>query len=322
MDNQGLPDISVVVPVYNAKRTIRACVESLLAQDYPKDRYEIIVVDNNCTDGTDTIVAEYPVTLLHEREIQTSYAARNRGIQHARGSVVAFTDADCVAAPSWLREIAAPFTEQAVGGVGGRVLGTDPQTDVEKFLCSMQLFSHYHEDSVYLPVLLTSNAAYRRTLLLAIGAFNGRLFTASDVDLAWRLQLETGARVVYAPTAVIYHTHRSTLKSMARQFRRHGFGEILLDAMYKDHAGYQRTPRRQLRRIGKQILAMLTYVRSIAYRSVVRLIRDSDREYVLSPCLHLVAECNNVYGKLQGLWATRFFRRNPASGLWENRWER
>ncbi|MBC8263573.1 MAG: glycosyltransferase [Anaerolineales bacterium] len=71
--SQCPPFVSVVIPVYNGSRTIVACIESLLGLDYPSDHYEIIVVDNNSTDGTDNIVREYPVTLLYEREIQTSY---------------------------------------------------------------------------------------------------------------------------------------------------------------------------------------------------------------------------------------------------------
>jgi glycosyltransferase involved in cell wall biosynthesis len=316
------PFASIIVPVYNGERTMRACLQSLLSQTYPPNRYEIIVVDNNSTDNTCSIVQEFPVTLLHENEIQTSYAARNRGVEAARGEIIAFTDADCIAAPNWLSELVTPFKELTVGGVGGQVLDSDPQSEVEQFICSLRLFARYQKDNSYLPVLMTNNAAYRRENLLALGSFNAQLYTGADIDLAWRLQLVTGNKVVYAPQAVIYHVHRSTLKSMARQFRRHGFGEIFLDAMYKDQPGYKRSPRRQVARMGCQFLALFTYGRSLLYRWLTRRLRPQDRMYMLTPLFWLVAEGSNLWGKILGLWATRFFRLNPAKQLWQDPGER
>jgi glycosyltransferase involved in cell wall biosynthesis len=104
-DGLQRPSVSVVVPVYNGASTIGACLEALLAQTYDPALTEIIVVDNNSTDGTPDLVARYPVALLHERDIQTSYAARNRGVAHAGREIVAMTDADCVPEPDWLAQL-------------------------------------------------------------------------------------------------------------------------------------------------------------------------------------------------------------------------
>jgi glycosyltransferase involved in cell wall biosynthesis len=99
--------VSVVVPLYNEERYIDECLRALTAQDYPEDRYEILVVDNNSTDRSLERVAAYPrVRLLHEPE-QGDFAARNRGIVEARGDILAFTDADTAPHPDWLRTIAA-----------------------------------------------------------------------------------------------------------------------------------------------------------------------------------------------------------------------
>lgn len=319
--DRSLPFVSIIVPVYNGEQTIEACLDSLVNQDYPPDLYEIIIVDNNSTDRTCGIIQKYPVTLLHERKIQTSYAARNKGILAARGELVAFTDADCIAASGWLRELVAPFNEATIGGVGGQVLDSNPQNEVEQFICSLHLFSHYRKEDSYLPVLMTNNAAYRRESLLALGSFNDQLYTGADIDMAWRIQL-TGAWVVYAPQAVIYHVHRSTLRGMARQFRRHGFGEIFLDAMYKNEPDYKRTPKQQLTQMGRQFLALFTYGRSLLYRGLTWRIRRKDRMYALTPFFRLVIEGNNLWGKVLGLWATRFFTLNPAGQLWEDPGER
>ena len=65
-DQDPIPDVSVIAPVYNGCATIGDCIESLLEQGYPADCYDVIVVDNNSTDGTPDSVAKYPVTLLFE----------------------------------------------------------------------------------------------------------------------------------------------------------------------------------------------------------------------------------------------------------------
>ena len=85
-------DISIVVPVHNEERLIEGCLRALLALDYPRDRYEIIVVDNNSTDRSREIVERFPeVKLLSEKQ-QGDFAARNRGLSEAKGEIIAFTD--------------------------------------------------------------------------------------------------------------------------------------------------------------------------------------------------------------------------------------
>src|SRR5262245_13454924 len=98
------PDAAtVIVAVYNGASTIEACVASLLALHYPRPDHEIIVVDNGSTDGTAAVLASFGdrVRVLTEPTRGAS-AARNRGIRHARGRVIAFTDADCTVEPGWL----------------------------------------------------------------------------------------------------------------------------------------------------------------------------------------------------------------------------
>lgn len=321
-ESASLPFVSVVVPVYNGERTIQACIDSLMAQDYPQDLYEILIVDNNSTDRTCEIVGRCPVELLHERKVQTSYAARNTGIRHVNGEIVAFTDADCIAEGNWLRELVSPFTNPEVGGVGGQVLDAPPANIVETFLYSMKPFSGYQTESIFLPILMTLNAAYRRDALLAVGLFNQDLYTGADIDLSWRVQLRTGAKVVHTRNAIVFHKHRVTLTGMARQLHRHGFGEILLDAMYKDQPGYRHTLGWQLRRMGRQVRALFTYVLSAFYRLLVHRQRGRDRMYVMSPLLWFVAESANIWGKVQALCATRCLRVDPTQRIWEDPGER
>ena len=93
--NESVPMISVIVPVKNGSTHIRDLLDSLERLDYPKDRLEVLVVDGNSTDSTKEVVSEYPVKLLTEERPGIN-AARNTGLKHSTGEIVAFTDADCV----------------------------------------------------------------------------------------------------------------------------------------------------------------------------------------------------------------------------------
>lgn len=120
------PFVSVVVPVFNGAKIIEDLLLSLLALDYPAERHEIIVVDNGSTDHTRQIVERYPVRLLEERETRGPAAARNKGITHARGDIVAFTDADCVADRDWLKMLVADHKDPGIGGFVGEIRGHEP----------------------------------------------------------------------------------------------------------------------------------------------------------------------------------------------------
>ena len=115
--------ISIVVPFHNNQESIQLCCESLLNQTYPRDRYEIVFVNNNSSDGSSAIVSAFAsITLLHQ-PIQGSYAARNLALASTQAEIIAFTDADCIASPDWLQQINAtmqsPDTQIILGAYSG-----------------------------------------------------------------------------------------------------------------------------------------------------------------------------------------------------------
>jgi glycosyltransferase involved in cell wall biosynthesis len=218
--------VSVVVPVYNGERTIEECIKSLLNLEYPKEKYEIIVVDNNSADNTVEIVKKYPVRLLHEKK-QGPYAARNLGIKNAKGEIVAFTDADCIADKGWLRQLIKNFKGATIAGVGGEILSYNPKTLVERYsdksgILSQKSFLNSKFRGLKMPFIATANAAYKKGILNEIGLFDDSFLIGGDVDLAWRVLLK-GYRIVYAPKALIYHKHRTTPYALFKQF--FGYGD-------------------------------------------------------------------------------------------------
>jgi GT2 family glycosyltransferase len=200
--------VSVVVPVWRDTEGLAACLEALSRQTWPADRREILVVDNG---GGGVVEAGPGVRVLREAE-PGSYAARNRGILEARGSVIAFTDADCVPAPDWLEKGVAHLEDPAVGMVAGRIRVTfrDPArpTLVERY----ESVASFRQEE-YLRKRrfgATANVLTTRSALEIVGSFDPRLKSLGDVDWGVRV-FEAGLGQVYAGDAVVDHPARRTL---------------------------------------------------------------------------------------------------------------
>jgi cellulose synthase/poly-beta-1,6-N-acetylglucosamine synthase-like glycosyltransferase len=229
-----IPFVSVVVPVYNAKNTLNRCVESLLEQTYPKDKYEVVMVDNGSKDNSKEILQQYPV-IIEESLAQSSYAARNKGIAAAKGEILAFTDADCIADKYWIEKGVNGFNKQNVGAVAGEVKGFKPANYIEEYLVDKQELSQEKTSKIYfLPYAKTANVFYRKDVFKKIGGFPKEWISAGDADLAWRMQLETKYKLEFITEAFVYHRHRSTLASMFKQTIKWGIGYTYLYKKYKN----------------------------------------------------------------------------------------
>lgn len=223
------PLVSVVVPVYNGKATIAACVDSLLALDFPSEQREIVVVDNGSTDGTAEVLTHFGSRLRVVREPEPGpAAARNAGVRAARGQLIAFTDADCHADRSWLGHLLPPLRDPAVGITGGRVRALPPGNRVTAF----DELIHDQERAIEQfdpPYAITANWGSRREVLERVGLFDESLLRGSDSDLAIRIGAH-GYRLVYCQEAVIFHRHESTLLGLFREGHDHGRGTMMLRA--------------------------------------------------------------------------------------------
>jgi glycosyltransferase involved in cell wall biosynthesis len=307
--SNSTPTISVVIGVYNGADKIGNCLESLLAQDYPSTAYDIIVVENGSTDNTTEVVERYPHPVrLYQNPVRGLAPARNFGLLRSDADIIATTDADCIANPNWLSELVKPYADAEIGGVCGPILAYDggDRSIVEQFSDEYApLVNFCSGDGEFLPHFCGANASYRRHLLNRIGGFNDKMLTGEDIDVSWRLQLETGARLHYAEKAIIHHHHRTTREALGRLYRHYGFGEILLDTMYRNYPGYPRTLGFQIRRILEQTAALPRYALSALLRRI-RLAAGKVTPYQAAvPLLWFLIESNCIRGKLQGIVATR-----------------
>jgi glycosyltransferase involved in cell wall biosynthesis len=214
--------VSVVVATYNAHATLPDCLDSLLRLDFPTDRLELLCVDNASTDATPDLLARYRERIHVLREATRGpAAARNHGIRHATGDVVAFTDADCVVDRAWLRNLIAPLGDARVGVAGGKILSRRPCNVIEAF------GEHIHDhdramNSRHPPYAITMNWASRRVVLERIGSFDETLLRSSDVDCAYRI-VDAGYHLVYEPRAIIYHRNERTPWGLMHEGYVHGY---------------------------------------------------------------------------------------------------
>ena len=230
--------VSIVVPAYNDENKIENCIDSLKRLDYPGDRYEIIVVDNNSRDNTAAVIKRHPVTYLLEDEIQTSYAARNRGVREAKGDIVAFTDSDCVADTLWIANGVKAFGNRKIGGVGGQVKPYKPVNYIERYQAQKDVFGqdrHLSRSRLLQREgkIVTCNAFYRRDVFEKIGPFNPTLVSGGDYDFSLRVQKQTDYALQYEPDAIVYHQHRSSLVQFWKQYYKYGLGRIYLAKNHK-----------------------------------------------------------------------------------------
>jgi cellulose synthase/poly-beta-1,6-N-acetylglucosamine synthase-like glycosyltransferase len=217
--------ISVIVPVYNAERTVGETIRSLIALDYPRDALELIFVNNGSTDGTANILAghSHRIRIVDEPRRGRS-AARNAGVRAARHTCVAFTDADCIADRDWLSQLVAPIEDPDVGIAGGRILSVRPCNSIEAF------GEHVHDQAraigVYRPPYAdTANWASRRSVIIEAGGFDEDFVRGEDVDLSLRI-VQAGFRLVYRDGAIVHHHNERTLRGLFKEGFQHGFYSV------------------------------------------------------------------------------------------------
>jgi len=226
------PLVSVVVCAFNAERTLRACLASLERLRYP--RFEVLVVDDGSTDGTGAIAASLASERIRvlSQENRGLSAARNRGVAEALGSVVAFTDSDCVVDPDWLTYLAYAIRDGAVAVGGPNLAPTDAALVPAVVALAPGGPTHVLLDDDVAEHIPGCNMAFDRATLLATGGFDERYTTAGDdVDVCWRLQ-DAGHPIAFSPAAVVWHFRRDTVRAYLRQQGGYGRAEAQL---YFDH---------------------------------------------------------------------------------------
>lgn len=203
--------VSIIVPAYNAQKTIQKCITSLINLDFPKDQYEIIVIDNNSTDKTEEIIKSNPGVIYTKETTQGRSYTRNHGAKISKGTILAFIDADVFLDAGWLKHLVAKFKKESIGGGQGRVIPTDDdgQVSLNNFRIRQQneatdktniiLRLKYFES----PMVNSAACIYRKEAFDLVGGFDVLLERHEDIDLAKRVCV-SGYDLVAVPESRAY----------------------------------------------------------------------------------------------------------------------
>lgn len=223
--------VTVAVPTHRRPESLRVCVESLVAQDYPPDRYEIVVADDGSGDETGDVVREVAARYPRPEIRYLSQAhggvncARNLAIGAASGDPICFVDDDQEMPPSWLPAIVAGCTEfPEAACVGGpmrlrfegrppRMCGREPLGESE-----LDFGPLAHE----VEVVWGGNMAIRRAAIEQVGPFREDLRMLGGTETEWQDRVRAaGGHVVYVPDAWLWHRRTQDELRLRWLLRRH-----------------------------------------------------------------------------------------------------
>lgn len=243
---QGGAFISIIMPVRNEEACLGNLLRQLLAQEYDQDRYEILVLDGGSTDGTRQVVEELSAIHKNLRLLDNprrwSSAARNIGVQVARGELVVIVDGHCeIPGDKYLRTLADAFErsgadclgrpqpleapnpsrlERAIGLARASAIGHHPASYIYS---SQERFVPAHSVAV----------AYRRTVFDTVGLFDEGFDACEDVELNHRID-RAGLRCLLVPELAVSYRPRVTLRALFSQMIRYGRGRVRLLRKHRD----------------------------------------------------------------------------------------
>ncbi|MFI5285931.1 MAG: glycosyltransferase family 2 protein [Candidatus Dormibacteria bacterium] len=228
------PFVSVVLPVLNEERYIEACLTSVLTQDYPPDRIEVIVADGGSSDGTREIVAAIAARDTRVRLIDNpgrmQAAGLNRAILASTGDVIARQDGHAEWAPDHLRRSVALLLATGADNVGGRQEAVGDGASGRAIAHAMgSPFGvggarfRYSEKEEEMPTVFLGT--FRRTAFERVGLFDEAYPPHEDYELNERIR-STGGRITFSPDIRTRYHVRSGLRALGRQYYRYGRGKV------------------------------------------------------------------------------------------------
>lgn len=207
------PKVSVYIPAHNAGEFLARSIESLLAQSLPPD--QILVIDDGSHDNSAEIAAAYKgVTLIRHTANKGLAAARNTAMRAARNELVASIDADCIAHPFWLSELAKNMDDPELAGVGGKLTEGIQVTLADSWRAA-HMPQEWGDSLLRNPrFLFGSNNLFRKSAVLEVGGYDERMRTnGEDTSLSARLK-ENGWHLLYDPSARATHLRHDTTASV------------------------------------------------------------------------------------------------------------
>ena len=228
--------ISVVIPAYNEEKYLASCLESLKNQNYPKEKYEVIVVDNNSTDKTPQIARDFGARIVG-CQVQGVAAARQVGGQAVFGEIIAGTDADTMLPVTWLKDINSYFQDKSIVAISGSA--TFSSTGSFNKLLARVGFPLIMRTMFFLgkKALNGFNFAIRKDVFDKIGGFDPEMLSAEDVDLG--IKASKKGKVIFIPSLVVTTSARRIEKSRIKFFWHHIKNIVRFMILRKEPEGFE-----------------------------------------------------------------------------------
>lgn len=212
------PHITIVIPAYNEETYLPECLAALTKQNYPKEKYEIIVVDNNSTDRTAAIAKKFGCGVI--KEFQQGYVhALNRGLQEARGKVIAVTDADSLPDIGWIKNIAKSMKDEDVIGLTGLAKFDFKSKTLNIIVDNTYMLFVYFNFIIGKPHIAGFNLAVKKKYVDLLGDINPAYQIGADVHLG--LSLKKYGKIKFEKKAVVVTSTRRFKKEAVKAFTKY-----------------------------------------------------------------------------------------------------
>lgn len=229
--------VSVVIPVLDTARTLGEQLEALSVQSY-RETWEVVVVDNGSSDGTDELALSWSdrlprLRLVYALERQSLSHARNVGSRVAEGDFLAFCDGDDVVEPGWLEALV--DVGKSCDVVGGRLDWVSLNSPLARAWRPPPADDDLPVSLGFLTYAVGANCGVRAEVVRALGGWREELTVCGDdIDFSWRAQLAS-YKLCYAPEAVVRYRYRDDAKATARQFYNYGRAQPVRYKQYRKY---------------------------------------------------------------------------------------
>lgn len=222
------PFFSIIIPTYNRPAELGPCLEALCRLDYPRNLFEVIVVDDGSKTSLQPVVGcffdQLDVTLLTQTNAGPA-AARNVGAKRAKGEFLAFMDDDCTPSPDWLQKLANRFAKIPDRAIGGRTINGLPSNlySIASQTIADTAYAYYNPEPNQASFFASNNLAMAADCFHDVGGFDVTFMTSEDRDFCGRWQ-HHGFQMTYAPEILIYHSHPLNFRAFWRRHFNYGRG--------------------------------------------------------------------------------------------------
>jgi MoaA/NifB/PqqE/SkfB family radical SAM enzyme/GT2 family glycosyltransferase len=290
-----MKSVSVVIP-FSKLETVGNAIESVLAQDYPSDLVEIIVVGK----GSSNLKEKWPkIITVDKGPIFRPGKARNLGAAKAAGDVLLFLDDDCEAQEGWIEANIAELRNDEIGAVSGMILGRSSNyfaqgVDFANFsLCQVQQRQERP--------ICTATFAIRNDVFTQIGGFDESMKVHEDIDICHRLEL-AGYKNVYQPRVKVFHDHRRTTFTSLIRYLYYGGkeGGLSIEAQYKEQSAFYQILLKFRNPILYSLL-VIPFAIGATLRAIQHNIKEHKKIILLSPAI-FVGKLSCQLGICHALW--------------------